>query len=159
VQPLVEHWNGMAWTILPTPIDGFLGSSLSSIAALGPDDVWAVGSASVRPSRSKALIERWDGTSWSVSQFGVPHGIRSGLIDVMATPDGAWSVGWAAGRFGCGPTSVHLDGGTWSTVRMRDIGGSMNGAGADPSGDVWAVGTQLIGSTVYPVIAFHAAGS
>jgi hypothetical protein len=159
VQPLVEHWNGIAWSILPASIDGFLGSSFSSIAAVGPDDVWAVGGASVRPSRSKALIEHWDGTTWSVSQLGVPVGRRSGLIDVMATPDGPWSVGWAAGRYGGGPISVHLDGGTWSIVRMRDIGGSMNGAGADTSGDLWAVGTQLIGSTVYPVIAFHAAGS
>ncbi|HKD93881.1 MAG TPA: hypothetical protein VKB43_04135, partial [Gaiellaceae bacterium] len=41
-QPLVAHWNGSAWTLVPTPKVG-IDSWLPGIAAVSANDVWAVG--------------------------------------------------------------------------------------------------------------------
>jgi hypothetical protein len=41
-QPLLGHWNGSAWTLLPTPKHR-TNVSLNEIAAVSPNDVWAVG--------------------------------------------------------------------------------------------------------------------
>src|SRR5438067_4164099 len=38
-QPLVEHWNGTSWTIVPSP-----RGDLWSVSALSARDIWAVGS-------------------------------------------------------------------------------------------------------------------
>ncbi|HYS44322.1 MAG TPA: hypothetical protein VEM32_10130, partial [Geobacteraceae bacterium] len=37
-----------------------------SVAALAPDDVWAVGSRQPSFAEFQPLIEHWDGTAWSV---------------------------------------------------------------------------------------------
>src|SRR5438552_6364829 len=42
---LAEHWNGSRWSIVKTPNvgDQQTQSELTGVAALAPDDVWAVG--------------------------------------------------------------------------------------------------------------------
>jgi len=40
---LIEHWNGTQWSIVPSPNPSANDNSLASVAALAPNDVWAVG--------------------------------------------------------------------------------------------------------------------
>jgi hypothetical protein len=40
---LIEHWDGMAWTVVPSPNKGPFPNSLSAVTGIAPDDVWAVG--------------------------------------------------------------------------------------------------------------------
>ena len=40
--PLVEHWDGTSWSILPDPAD-VVQSQMHGIAVVAPDDVWFVG--------------------------------------------------------------------------------------------------------------------
>jgi hypothetical protein len=42
---LIEHWNGSAWTIVPSPNVGSGNNSLAAVAARSANDVWAVGYA------------------------------------------------------------------------------------------------------------------
>src|SRR5262249_55107849 len=66
-QTLIEHWDGSAWTILTSPNPGSAGNTLNAVAALAPNDAWAVGySLNPRGTIGSTLIEHWDGTSWSV---------------------------------------------------------------------------------------------
>src|SRR5260221_6238923 len=55
---LILHWNGGAWSRVPSPNPGGLGS-LSGVAFSAADDGWAVGTAGGR-----MLILRWDGERW-----------------------------------------------------------------------------------------------
>jgi hypothetical protein len=64
---LVMHWDGSAWSIMPSPNPPSMvsqdGARLVDVVALGPDDVWAVGSvvvADATPSESP-LMMHWDG--------------------------------------------------------------------------------------------------
>ena len=63
-RPLVEHWNGTAWTIVPNPIGGANGG-LWSVAAVGPNNLWTLGSY-WDGNADRTLVEHWDGTSWSM---------------------------------------------------------------------------------------------
>src|SRR5439155_9046246 len=40
---LVEHWDGAQWSILPSPNPGSDENRVNAMAAVSPQDVWAVG--------------------------------------------------------------------------------------------------------------------
>lgn len=63
VSTLTMHWDGTAWSIVPSPnITGNgVQNDLCGVAAIAPDDVWAVGST-VDPNISfgwKTLVLPW----------------------------------------------------------------------------------------------------
>lgn len=53
--PLVEHFDGTAWSQVADPAAG--GQNLAAMAALTPRDAWAM-------SGNGLLVERWNGTAW-----------------------------------------------------------------------------------------------
>src|SRR6266700_3094663 len=59
-QTLTLHWDGTAWSIVPSPSPDGAFNDLFSVAAFSTSDVWAVGD-----SGSGTLIEQWNGSSWS----------------------------------------------------------------------------------------------
>jgi hypothetical protein len=70
--PLAEHWNGSAWTVLPTPAPrhpggGDLLSSVSCTSSTGcsPSNCMAVGDF-IGIGNGMTLAEPWNGTSWKV---------------------------------------------------------------------------------------------
>jgi hypothetical protein len=40
---LILHWNGTAWSKVPSPSPGPKGNFLTSVSAVSPTDAWAVG--------------------------------------------------------------------------------------------------------------------
>ena len=42
-QPLIEHWNGSSWKVVPAPDTGGTSGSLASVRAVSASSVWAVG--------------------------------------------------------------------------------------------------------------------
>ena len=67
---LVEHWNGSAWSIVPSVNGGPAPSDLYGVAAAAPGDAWSVGVTFAYP-----LIERWNGSAWSVFTGPKPSGV------------------------------------------------------------------------------------
>ena len=67
---LAAHWDGTAWTIVPTPAAASGGrlASLYDVADLSPANAWAVGQG----KDARPLAEHWDGTAWSVVPVPVP---------------------------------------------------------------------------------------
>ena len=68
-QTLIQHWNGTAWSIVPSPNPGGTTSGsndeLSAIAGTGPDDLWAAGSFDIGGEFNAVLLEHWNGTAWT----------------------------------------------------------------------------------------------
>ena len=83
-RPVVEHWNGKRWRVVPTP-NLPAGAGLSSVTALSRDDVWTVGQVGNRP-----LAEHWDGRRWKVFDMR-----REGTLSAVdaASPRDVWAVG------------------------------------------------------------------
>lgn len=84
--PLVEHWNGTAWTAM----FNVPGISLDAIHAMAADDVYAVGTDATYPT-----VAHFDGTAWSLVPS--PREGAGALKDVDVTPgtDEIWAVGAA----------------------------------------------------------------
>lgn len=97
-RPLILHWNGAAWNVVPGPQNG----TLSGITVVSPNNIWAVGQSLVSDGniiRSQALILRWDGMDWST----VPSpdlGTSDFLYGVTAiSADDVWAVGTLIERY------------------------------------------------------------
>ncbi|HJP66454.1 MAG TPA: hypothetical protein VKA30_09155 [Actinomycetota bacterium] len=137
--PLIEHWDGRAWTVARVPdVHGLL----ADVAAVASDDVWAVGQAGSE-DESTSLTLHWDGRRWSAVRS--PIVARGYLLDVSATgPEDVWAVGVVTGTF---ETIVeHWDGTAWRLVshpspRSDYVNlGSVLAVAAD---DVWMAGNFL----------------
>lgn len=67
---LAIHWNGTSWTEVATPENVGEGpNQLNAVAALTPDNAWAVGYSTpdlAGQSATLTLILHWDGTTWSI---------------------------------------------------------------------------------------------
>src|SRR5437868_9276329 len=63
-RPIIQHWNGDAWTIVPGPdLDG--AGALWGVSAVSRTDVWAVGYYDTGNRRWRPLLLHWNGASWS----------------------------------------------------------------------------------------------
>ena len=162
-QTLVEHWDGVSWSIVESPNRGIYGSSLSGIAAVTPNDIWAVGSSS-QPAAT--LIEHWDGSAWSIIDSPNPrYGTIIYLNDVAVVPGGdVWAVGayYSIGPTG-NPATLSLverwDGSNWHIVPSPNASGAnsnvLSGISGGAANDVWAVGSYHIPpqwGAIYPLI-------
>ena len=62
---LTLHWNGVAWSIVPSPILDH--DILFAVDAVASNDVWAVGRT--KPGGygdARTLTMHWDGSNWSI---------------------------------------------------------------------------------------------
>ncbi len=67
--PLIEHWDGRAWTMIPAPDPDyrhFRGAALYGISCAGPSECISVGGAYIGERHGAAVAERWDGSTWVV---------------------------------------------------------------------------------------------
>jgi hypothetical protein len=106
---LVEHWDGIAWTEVPTP-DLDSPVTLADIAAATSTDVVAVGFArSCTPAGDcshTTLTEQYDGTGWSVVPSANPSKAGVNLLFGASNVPGT-GVFWAVGEQG---RKRHLEG-------------------------------------------------
>ena len=74
----VEHWDGHSWAVVPTAIPGpGLQVELDGVACASATACFAVGGMSqnmVAVPPQQPLLERWDGSTWSVDSFPLPGG-------------------------------------------------------------------------------------
>src|SRR5258707_14974757 len=65
-QTLIEHYDGVTWSVVPSPSPGAQRDILTSVAAISDNDVWATGEQMDAAGTWHTLAEHWDGTSWTV---------------------------------------------------------------------------------------------
>src|SRR5205814_8657055 len=88
--PLVEHWDGTTWGVVPTPSPLRPGQELGAVAGSSSSDVWAVGSDNSGGSGG-ALILHWNGSVWSSVRAPLDIGAL-GSVAVLSATD-AWAAG------------------------------------------------------------------
>lgn len=142
--PLIEHWNGSSWSIVPSPYTG--AGQLTAITAVSSTDVWAAGTRTTNPEGT--LILHYNGSAWSVVADGHAND-SAGLQGIAAASDGTvWAAG---GTFqGAGERSTFVerwDGHAWSVQPTLDDSeyDEFNAIAAGPNGLVWGVGWKSPG--------------
>jgi hypothetical protein len=97
-QTLTEQWNGTIWNVVSSPNVGTLSNSLNAVAVVSASDIWAVGNTfNTSFSNFEALIEQWNGSSWSVvkSLSDGTGTAGNNLLGVAAiTANNVWATGY-----------------------------------------------------------------
>jgi hypothetical protein len=166
--PLIEHWNGHTWSVVPSAnaslygvvslsatdawISGAVGNyhaflehwdgSTNGVSAVSAQDVWAVGYESVQ-TVARPLALHWDGISWSIVPTPpTDHGFLQ-AVSAIGTDD-AWAVGYRNLGNEVVTLSQHWDGVRWSTIQTPTLPGvtcQIFASAPDGTGGVWALGT------------------
>ena len=95
--PLLEHWDGKSWSVVPVPGPGTPDGILTSVTSSPGQGVWAAGQlASSAPDRQ--LILRLTGSTWTVVPEPPVHtpggAVASAYPQAIAvTADGPWVAG------------------------------------------------------------------
>ncbi len=154
---LILRWNARAgmWVKVPSPNpagrSGAVPSTLNGVAVRTATGAWAVGATRSGPSGQwNTLVEKWDGTSWTVVPAPDPSRgrcVHDGLSGVAAT----YAATWAVGDY-CGAGLVlRLTDGRWQQVAAPSppAGTSerLASVAVISAADAWAVGS--IGSRVW----------
>jgi hypothetical protein len=145
--PLIERFDGRVWRIVggshPNGTNNL--AWLNGVAAIAPDDVWAVGSTLLNYTNVVPRIEHFDGTSWS-KVSGPPAPGDATLAGVAGTSStDVWAVGTSAGA-----TWVeHWDGARWRAVSSPNPNPGVSNvlfavAALSPT-DAYAVGAGIDG--------------
>jgi hypothetical protein len=122
VTPLAAHWNGSAWSALPTPSIGVPRASLVGVAALASNNVWAVGT-----TITGTLVEHWNGGAWSVVPSPNPAGSSSNSLAGIAAiaPNNIWAVGSSGSVIGGNVVTStlveHWNGSAWAIVPSPNV--------------------------------------
>jgi hypothetical protein len=153
---LTQRWNGTGWTTVASPSPpGTTGASLAGVKTLGANDAWAVGKVTVSTGSpfTRTLIQRWNGTSWSIVSSPNPDPTQNLLVavDGVAAND-MWAVG-GVGHDGYGGDTVsglvlHWNGSSWTTVAIPDPNPTfsiteLHVVVAVAANDVWVVGSAF----------------
>jgi hypothetical protein len=124
-QTLIEHWNGKAWTQVPSPSPGGPSRSnlLFGVTATSGSDVIAVG-VYVGSLGDETLVEQWNGQTWKRSPSQNPGGPASAnmLEGVAAASAGrAWATGfYQKGGYPDRTLAEIWNGRTWRTTASRN---------------------------------------
>lgn len=145
---LTMHWDGNAWTIVPSPNAAPRHNFVEAVLALSPTDAWVVG-YSQEGNHPRTLTMHWDGSAWTL----VPSPDPGNDFNVLwgTGTDGADGV-WALGHYGYDEPNSHVmalymrwTGGEWEVVPapsgdpLHQTPTALSGAAPD---DVWAVGSE-----------------
>jgi len=161
---LAIHWNGANWINVATPPNVGEGpNQLNAVAALTPDNAWAVGFSTPGPAGQSAtltLILHWDGKNWTVvpSPNVGPHSVNQSnrLLGLTAnSADDIWAFGSYFASDGSGHQMtllLHYDGTSWTLAPSPNptkgtFLDDLLFAGVVPSpGNVWILGNEDEGS-------------
>src|SRR6266446_179750 len=142
---LTMHWNGAAWSIVPSPtVDNDI---LFAVDAVASNDVWAVGRSRPGAYEDRTLTLHWDGSAWNV----VPSpndGTNDNILFGVATV--ASNDVWAVGNAGSLKTlAIHWDGASWSVspaaaLDPNDTNPVLVGIVALSSSNIWTAGQFIL---------------
>lgn len=156
---LAEHWDGKAWTVFPTPNPGtaacapYWQNSITGVYMVSRTDVWAVGNQCTKTGSGQTLVERFNGTAWTLvpspnKQSSVNPSSYLTAVTGSSSTD-VWAAGdWAGGTWpnnGGGTLIEHWNGNSWrivpspspSTHQQYSV---LTGIAEISPSDVWVVG-------------------
>lgn len=165
-KPLIDHWNGTAWSQVTAPATAGNTADLAAVSASSTSDAWAVGYTSVNREDINGLTTHWNGTAWTTVPAVNFGGIENTLIGVAdISPGDAYAVANSSST-----AQGYIEqwkGTSWSLDTLPDPNNGMNtylnAISATSASDVWAVGYELTGTTAanerYETYSLHWNGS
>lgn len=153
---LVERWDGTSWTVQPAPSPsltpppgGTTFAELMDVACPAANECFAVGRSQDAEAQDQPLLERWDGTSWTIQPTPAQTGA---LSSISCTSPSACTVVGAA-------TAMRWDGSTWTVQTPASPAGargiSLSGVSCTSATSCTATGRYSDSQTNYRALAEH----
>ena len=140
ISTLVLRRDQKGWRIVDSPDPGPELNVLSAVEAIGPSNVIAVGDMWDAGRVYRPLIERFNGTRWTI--MSSPQ-LEGRLRDVAGTAGDVWAVGVKV-EGGRGRTLIeHFNGSGWRVVASPNEGENFNildGVAVVSPSEAWSVG-------------------
>ncbi len=118
VVPQAQRWDGHSWTLVATADLGTgQNGELRSVACANPTLCFGVGAqGSNAASISMPLVERWDGTQWTLVPVPVPGAANNATLNGIScgAPTSCVAVGMYSAGTEFGRLIEHWDGVHWS---------------------------------------------
>jgi hypothetical protein len=165
-KPLVQHWDGAQWQIVPSPTGPMPETLLNDITAISPNDIWAVGMSGTGGDY-RTFTLHWNGTDWSI----VPSPNSNEEPHYLYGVDGAgwndvWAVGLIFAAYGISPydrtLTLHWSGSNWAIIPSPNVEGQHNqlqDIDILSPGNGWAVGSSGDNSTGFSPLILRLNGS
>ncbi|HXR66841.1 MAG TPA: hypothetical protein VN729_12990 [Ktedonobacteraceae bacterium] len=150
---LIEHWDGSQWQFVKSP-NKYPSSAgwndLHIVSASSASDVWAAGFAAPVTLTSanspfSALMEHWDGQTWSL--VSLPDSLGKNFLPLSIAaiaPDDVWLAGDTEESSQKETNHVlHWDGKSWTTVQLPASFGHalyIDAVAGISANNVWAFG-------------------
>jgi hypothetical protein len=146
---LILHWNGKAWTRVPSPSPGNVLSGLAGITVVSAGSAWATGASCLSACGEagevdRTLILHWNGKAWTIAA-------RPGQGLLTAVSAATATSAWAAGSYcvsACGLDAEvdhtlieHWNGKAWTSA-ASPAGGQLGAISAASATSAWAVGSS-----------------
>jgi hypothetical protein len=138
-----------------------VAGTLSSAAFVSAGESWAVGNAGSALHANQTLIERFDGSGWSVVPSPNQGTGNNALNDVSMIPGSGWAVGYTVGTGGTyQPLALQWDGAQWSLASPGSFPGDAVLTGVDTlaDGSAWAAGFQTMANGTRRTLIEQASG-
>ena len=120
-QTSIWHWNGTAWSVVPSPDVNQLNNYLFSVDGTSASDAWAVGFWDTG-FELRTMIQHWDGVAWSIVESPNSSDYIDELLDVAAlTGDDVWAVGQFTGFFTFETLTLHHTASCASSMHVSAI--------------------------------------
>jgi len=136
---LTLHWDGNAWTQVPSPDASTNKNFIYAMAGSG-DNVWAVGIYIDAGVNFHTLTLHWDGNAWSIVPSPDVSTDFNYLNGVTGSGDDFWAVGTYDSGSGIQMLILHWDGSAWSVVPSPTSDAGWLRSATGTGSDVWAVG-------------------
>jgi hypothetical protein len=135
------------------------GGELSNAFFVSAGESWAVGNAGSALHANQTLIERFDGSAWSVVSSPNQGSGNNALNGVSMIPGAGWAVGYAQGG-PYQPLALRWDGTQWSLASPGSFTSDALFTGVDTlaGGSAWAVGFQTAADGSRRTLIEHASG-
>src|SRR6266436_451309 len=134
---------------------------LTAVAVVSTNDIWAVG-YSFSMGFYHALIEHWDGTSWSVVTAPTMR-VGNHLQGVaVVSQNNVWAVSYYFNGTVFQTLIEQWNGSSWSVVTSPNVGTNgtnLWGVAAVSQNDIWTVGAYSNSSSVFQTLTEHWNGS
>ena len=120
---------------------------------------WAVGSLSTATVANRTLIERFNGSAWSVVASPNQGSGNNSLNSVSMISGAGWAVGYAQNG-PVQPLALHWNGTQWSTASSGTFPGDALFTSVDTlaDGSAWAAGFRLTGGGTRRTLIEHSTG-
>jgi hypothetical protein len=149
----IEHWDGRAWKIVPSPNPSTgtnSGDTLQAVSGVGPSDLWAVGwDVNEQTATIAMLFEHFDGSTWKAVPSPTPLGTFQFAEAVRAvSANDVWAVGNDQTGSQGKTLAAHWDGTSWKIVSTPSLNDGiapqnfLTGVTSAGTNDVWASGYE-----------------